>query len=85
VSFEGFLRFDPRVDDYASTELRQFYFYFNRQSTYNRNETNNAPNYLYNGAKIITFRKLLELMGGNMAMLRTQSCRHDVSSKTVKG
>jgi hypothetical protein len=84
VSLEGLQRFDPHQHDFVNTELRLYYVYFNRRSTFTRNETVSALNYYYNGAKIITYRKLKEIYGGQITEFRRRTpCSSDVLSKTV--
>lgn len=84
ISKETLMKYDPRVHDYAITELRLFYFYYNRRSSYHDQERTDIPNYWYTGTKLTTFKYLKEKFKGDVIGLRRGiGCKFDVASRTV--
>ena len=58
ISRQTFLSFDPDNMIHASTELRIFYFYFNRQSVYDDKDHLAMPNMWFTGTKLTTMKYL---------------------------
>jgi hypothetical protein len=64
-----FAQFDPSIPNFASVELRLFYYYFNRMSVFTVNGTAQSNNW-YTGSKIITFDNLKKNFNGDPSALR---------------
>ena len=81
---DAILKYDPQKNLYACTELRIVYYYFNRGSVYDSNETTAIPNYWYAGTKFITFEKLKATFAGDVVELRKSTgCKTDLASRFI--
>ena len=80
ISYEGFKKFDPIHDEFASTEVRYYHFYFNRECLTVRNSIKDHPNYQYNTIKIVTYEKFKKNFESLSRLRRTLGCNLDVVS-----
>ena len=84
LSRESVMEYDPYRYDLVSTELRSFYFYFNRRAVYDYRELRGLGLYFYFGVKMTTVDHLYHKFH-NLSNLRQIVCNQDVSSRVVEG
>ena len=81
VSPSAIIKFNT-INKYASTQLYLSYYYYNQLSVFNNLLTNKEEyNFMYNAAKMLTFKTLQEKFNGDLSSVRGAGCNTDVASR----